>query len=78
MLTLRCAHCRTKLLRYNKLGKGEVVRCHRARIEKLLQAVEHDGKLWCPCGNPVGIDKGAHFRMIRKSFVYSGRKVSKL
>lgn len=78
MLTLRCAQCKAKLWKYNKLGKGEVVRCHKERITKMYKAIERDGKMFCPCGAVIGHDKGSHWNMVRKSFIYSGQKVSKL
>ena len=78
MLTIKCTSCRKKLLKYQKLGNGEVLRCHKARIKKNYGTVEHDGKLHCPCGQAIGIDKGSHFSMIRKAFTYSGSTVSRL
>jgi len=78
MLTIRCAVCKTKLFKYNKLGKGEVLRCHKARVERVLAAEERDGALCCPCGARVGLDKGAYWKMVAKAFSASGQKVSKL
>nr|WP_167940967.1 hypothetical protein [Desulfobaculum xiamenense] len=78
MLTIRCARCKTKLWKYNKLGKGEVLRCHKARIERMLDAIAENGKILCPCGETIGFDKGTFYRMVRKAFVYSGEKVAKL
>lgn len=34
MLTIRCAKCKSKLWKYDKIGQGEVLRCHKARITK--------------------------------------------
>ena len=78
MLTLKCSACRRKLWKYQKLGKGAVLRCHKDRIVKRYQVQEREGKIFCACGQPVGIDKGDHFSMDRKTFTYSGLKVSKL
>ncbi|MBU1001537.1 MAG: hypothetical protein KKE73_03330 [Proteobacteria bacterium] len=78
MLTIRCATCKIKLWKYNKLGKGEVLRCHKARITKMLEAQERDNAIYCPCGNRVGLDKGSYWKMIKKAFNSSGLKVSKL
>ncbi len=78
MLLIRCSACRAKLWKYNKLGKGEVLRCHKARISRMLEAVETDNGIGCPCGQAVGLDKGSYFKMIRNAFTYSGTKVSKL
>jgi hypothetical protein len=78
MLTIRCSACKRKLLKYNKLGKGEVHRCHKSRIDKLIEACENGCRLRCPCGAEIGIDKGSFYKMIRKAFTYTGAKVSKL
>lgn len=78
MLTIRCATCRTKLWKYNKLGKGEVLRCHKARIARMLEARERDGAIYCPCGQRIGLDKGSYWKMLKNAFSSSGLKVSKL
>ncbi len=78
MLTIRCSVCRTKLWKYNKRGKGEVLRCHKARIERWLDGVDAGSEVRCPCGNRVGIDKGSYWKMIKKAFTASGDKVTKL
>jgi len=78
MLTIRCAMCKTKLWKYNKLGKGEVLRCHKARITRWLEALDAGDEVLCKCGNRVGIDKGTYWKMVRGAFLYSGEKVSKL
>ena len=75
MLTIRCATCRQKLWKYKKLGHGEVLRCHKDRIDKLLCTPKIKGdKICCPCGRAIGIDKGSFYKMIKKAFVYSGTK----
>ena len=77
MLTLRCADCKAKLWKYQKYGQGEVLRCHKQRISKMISSVEKDGRIYCTCGNDVGIDKGTFYKMIPRSFTYSGKKVNK-
>lgn len=74
MLIIRCAACRRKLMKYMKIGKGEVLRCHKARITRLYEAVEIDGRLACPCGRTVGVDRGRHWHMSGGAFTYSGTK----
>ena len=76
MLVLRCAACRRKLWRYLKRGKGEVLRCHKDRIDRMYEAVEREGRIGCVCGRDVGIDRGGHWRMIQNSFTYSGTKTN--
>ncbi len=75
MLLIRCAACGRKLWRYDKIGQGEVLRCHKERIRKKLQAViGENGRVACPCGKRIGIDKGSYYKMIAKSFTYRGTK----
>jgi hypothetical protein len=75
MLIIRCAACRRKLWRYDKLGPGEVLRCHKSRIDKFYDNTEADDqRIRCVCGKDIGIDKGSFYKMIAKAFTYSGTK----
>ncbi|MFH1914738.1 MAG: hypothetical protein ABIK45_10745 [Pseudomonadota bacterium] len=76
MLVLKCAACRRKLWRYRKIGPGEVHRCHKDRIDRIWNMDEREGKVYCPCGRAVGIDRGGHYVMDKKAFTYSGTKLS--
>jgi len=77
MLLFRCSACKKKIWKYYKIGSGEVLRCHKSRIKKIYQFVEKDGKIYCSCGQLIGIDKGKFYKMIAKGFTYSGTKVKK-
>jgi hypothetical protein len=75
MLLLRCTACRKKLWRYDKIGKGEVLRCHKERIDRDYgNCSTHEERIWCSCGNSIGIDKGNYYKMIDRAFTYSGTK----
>jgi hypothetical protein len=75
MLMLRCAACRKKLWRYDKIGKGEILRCHKERIDRDLgNCLTYDKRICCSCGNSIGIDKGGCYKMIDRAFTYSGTK----
>ena len=75
MLTIRCAACRRKLWRYDKIGKGEVLRCHKSRIEKDFGGCRPDSGTWvCECGKTIGVDKGTFIKMNGSAFTYSGTK----
>jgi hypothetical protein len=76
MLILKCAACKRKLWRYDKIGPGEVLRCHKARIQKMYNSQMNDQKIQCSCGKDIGIDKGTFYKMIAKAFTYSGTKRS--
>jgi hypothetical protein len=77
MLILRCAACKAKLWRYDKIGPGEVLRCHKSRMDRTYGAEEHDGRIFCSCGRDIGIDKGSYYKMIAKAFTCSGTKRSR-
>lgn len=75
MLVLRCAACKTKLWKYDKIGPGEVLRCHKERIKKIFtETIEEGHKIYCRCGKEIGIDKGSFYKMVAKAFTYSGTK----
>ena len=76
MLTLKCADCRRKLWKYHKIGQGAVHRCHKDRIVRVWNMVERDGKVHCPCGKAVGIDRGSYFTMDKNAFTYKGTKTN--
>lgn len=74
MLVLKCAACKSKLWKYDKIGQGEVLRCHKDRIKKVFQYTIRETKIVCKCGKIIGIDKGSFYKMVGKSFTYSGTK----
>jgi hypothetical protein len=74
VLVIKCAACKQKLWKYDKIGSGEVLRCHKDRIIKKYVSVKENNKIKCRCGKDVGIDKGPHIKMIAKAFTYSGKK----
>lgn len=77
MLILKCAACKKKLWKYDKIGPGEVLRCHKDRIIKIYGYTRGEDKIKCPCGKDVGIDKGTYIKMIAKGFTYSGTQRNK-
>lgn len=70
MLTIRCATCKTKLWKYDKIGHGEVLRCHKARISKWYVDEELQGdKIVCPnCKRRSALIKAAFIKWIRMRF----------
>ena len=75
MLIIHCSACKKKLWRYNKIGPGEVLRCHKERIDRMYASLEQvENKIHCPCGKPIGIDKGNFYKMIARAFTYKGTK----
>lgn len=74
MLVIKCAACKRKLWRYDKIGKGEVLRCHKDRITKRYGFKNIEDRIECLCGRLVGIDKGTYIKMNGRGFTYSGTK----
>lgn len=75
MLVIKCAKCKQKLWKYEKIGHGEVLRCHKDRISQYYCTLDFDGhKISCPCGRAIAIDRGSFYKMDPKAFLYNGTK----
>ncbi|MBU0483051.1 MAG: hypothetical protein KKB30_00880 [Proteobacteria bacterium] len=74
MLVVRCSACKRKIWKYDKIGPGEVLRCHKDRIKKHWLWQEAGYKVQCLCGKDIGIDKGSYFKMVAGAFTCSGTK----
>ena len=74
MLVIKCAACKRKLWKYDKVGKGEVLRCHKERLMRIYDLRTVDNQVKCLCGKAVGIDKGTFIKMNGRAFTYSGTK----
>ena len=74
MLTIKCAACKRKLWKYDKIGQGQVLRCYKSRIGQTYVWQQTADKYTCTCGKPIGIDKGSYIQMISNAFVYTGTK----
>jgi len=74
MLTIKCAGCKRKIWKYDKIGKGQVLRCHKTKITKQYEYVTVESRIFCKCGRAICEDKGSYYRMIPKSFMYTGEK----
>ena len=74
MLTIKCGACKRKLWKYEKFGKGEVLRCYKSRIDRTYEFQHDADKILCLCGKEIGIDKGSYIKMIKKGFTYTGKK----
>lgn len=74
MLTIKCAACKRKLWKYEKIGKGAVLRCYKVRITRHYDVQTDGATVRCLCGKVVGVDEGAYIKMISSAFTYSGTK----
>lgn len=74
MLTIKCSRCKSKLIKYRKIGKGKVLRCHKSKIKNWYDLYEDAGYYYCSCGNIIGENKEKYIKMNRREFTYSGTK----
>ena len=74
MLTIKCAACKRKLWKYEKIGQGQVLRCYKDRITRHYESKQTGVEVYCLCGKRIGMDEGEYIKMIGGAFVYSGTK----
>ena len=79
ILTIKCAKCKSKVLKYKKIGSGQVLRCWESKIRKIYGELEND-KLYCPnCGSLIGevrTDREENYlKMEQNNFTFSGHKI---
>ncbi|PJE79096.1 hypothetical protein CI610_01940 [invertebrate metagenome] len=82
MLVFKCVKCKKKLWRYEKIGKGDIVRVHKERINRFfqdfhLEELPIDARILCECGNSVGNNKGTFISMAKNSYMTTGSKDNK-
>lgn len=78
MLTIKCADCKTKIMKYKKIGKGKVLRCYRDRITRLYDYEVKDDLLKCGnCGKEIGEVEEKQVNMNQRAFTFSGHKTKK-
>ena len=71
MITIKCAKCKKKIFKYEKVGKGQLWHCWKNRIIDDY-SVRDGNKIECQCGNSIGIDEGKWIKMKHHSIHYSG------
>ncbi len=77
MLTIKCAKCKGKIMKYKKIGKGKVLRCWKNKIARLYDAqIEGDNLICNNCGNIIGEVKENYIKMNSNAFTYTGTKIS--
>ncbi len=74
MLTVRCSRCKRKLFRYEKIGEGRLLRCHKARITRLFAGQLSEAGLVCLCGLEIGRDGGDWIDMLPGRVVTTGTR----
>lgn len=76
MLTIKCAACKSKIFKYQKIGKGKILTCWDSRIMKDYSKRENS-KVKCICGNIIGIEIVKGVRMKQGNFTSSGTRSNK-
>ncbi len=74
MLTIKCAGCKNKLFKYEKIGQGEVLRCYKSKIKKFYKYTERNASLYCICGQKIATETNKYFKMIQGNFIYTRTK----
>ncbi len=74
MIQLKCSKCKTKLLKYKKIGKGHLLKCIKSRIINNYMIKNLNNYYCSKCNNKIGIDKGVYIKMIKKSFTEKGSR----
>ena len=75
MLTIKCAACKTKIFKYEKAGKGRVLKCYKSRIHKDYTNKTLNKILCANCGNIIGFDQGNYIKMKQNKFTSSGERI---
>ena len=71
MITIKCAKCKSKVFKYQKIGKGRLWHCWKGRIIEDY-SVRDGNEVKCQCGNLIGIVEGKWIKMKLHSFTHSG------
>ena len=73
MITIRCAKCKSKILKYVKIGQGQILKIYNSRIADDA-SIRKDGLVLCQCGNVIGKEFDGFIKPIKGNFTYTGRK----
>lgn len=78
MLTIKCAKCKAKIIKYKKIGRGKILRCWKNKIRRVYDGEVNEGRLICGnCGNIIGEMESDYVKMNGDAFTYTGTKVRK-
>jgi hypothetical protein len=76
MITIHCAACGRKLFRYQKIGKGRLLHCWKARISS-DHTVRAGFDVYCACGQHIGVEEGPWINLHGGSFTVQGSALKK-
>ena len=80
MLTIKCAASKTKIMKYKKIGKGQVLKCWESKIQKFYRGAVKRNQLICEeCGTVIGDIKEykqePYVKMNAETFTFTGTKI---
>jgi len=73
MIIIKCSKCNKKLFKYIKIGKGQLINCWKDRIVE-NNTINDNNKIFCKCGNLIGIDEKNHYKFKKNSIIIKGLK----
>jgi hypothetical protein len=76
MIVVKCAKCKRKIFKYQKIGKGRLWHCWKGRIVEDY-SIRTGKEIKCQCGNLIGIDDGKWIKLKQHSFIRVGTATSK-
>ncbi|MEA3282572.1 MAG: hypothetical protein U9Q68_08455 [Euryarchaeota archaeon] len=71
MIIIKCAKCKRKIFKYQKIGKGRLWHCWNSRILRDY-SVRDGNEVKCRCGNLIGVAEAKWVNMRQHSYIYSG------
>ncbi|HOP67653.1 MAG TPA: hypothetical protein PLM96_08295 [Methanoregulaceae archaeon] len=76
MISIPRASCGRRFLWYQKIGKGKLLHCWKARITR--DHTERAGdQVYCPCGQHIGVEEGPWINLHNGSFSVKGSALKK-
>jgi hypothetical protein len=76
VIVVKCAQCKSKIFKYQKVGKGRIWHCWKDKITQDY-SVRDENEVKCQCGNLIGIVEGKRIKMKQYSFTCSGARTRK-
>jgi hypothetical protein len=73
MIIIKCSKCNKKSFKYIKIGKGQLINCWKDRIVE-NNTISKGNKIFCKCGNLIGIDEKDHCKLKKNSIIIKGLK----
>jgi len=71
MIAVKCIKCKRKIFEYKKIGKGNLWHCWKNRIKR-DNSIRKENKVYCICGNLIGIEEEKWIRIKQRSIEISG------